>query len=52
MLYEDLEGWDGAVGGRLKREEINTHTHTHTHTQLIHFVVQEKHNIVKQLYSN
>jgi len=29
VLYDDLEGWDGAVGGRLKREEIYTHTHTH-----------------------
>ena len=40
MLYDDLEGWVGAVGGSLKREEINIyiyiyiHTHTHTHTHI------------------
>ena len=34
------------VGGTLKREGICVHM------WLIHFIVQQKHNVVKQLYSN
>ena len=34
----------GCVGGRLKREGLNVYI------QLIHFVEQQKHNIIKQLY--
>lgn len=34
------------VGGTLKREGI------YVHMWLIHFTVQQKHNVVKQLYSD
>ena len=46
MLCSDLEGSDVGVGGRLKRERIRVYI------QLIHSVVQQKHQIVKQLSSN
>ena len=39
MLYDDLEGWDGAgrsMGGMLKREGM------YAYTWLIHFDVQQK----------
>ena len=36
VLYEDLEGFDGRVGARLRREVI------HAFLQLIHIVVQQK----------
>ena len=36
VLCDDLEGWDGGVGGRFKREGINVYT------WLIDFVVQQK----------
>ena len=36
----------GEVGGRFKREGI------YVDIQLIHFVVQQKNNMVKQSYSN
>ena len=36
----------GEVGGRFKREGI------YVYIQLIHFVVQQKNNMVKQSYSN
>ena len=36
VLCDDLEGWDGEVGGRLKRKEI------HVHLRLIHVVVWQK----------
>jgi len=36
----------GDVGGRFKREGI------YVYIQLIHFVVQQKNNMVKQSYSN
>ena len=36
VLYEDLEGGDGRVGARLRREVI------HAFLQLIHIVVQQK----------
>ena len=46
-LCDDLEGWDGCVGGRFEREGINVYT------WLIDFVVQRnEHKIVRQLYSN
>ena len=35
MLCDDLEGWDRAVGGRSKREEICVHI------ELINFVHQK-----------
>ena len=48
MLCDDLEGWDGGLGGKLKREEI------YVFLRLIHVVVQQKlaQQIVMQLYSN
>ena len=47
VLCDDLEGWDGCVGGRFEREGINVYT------WLIDFVVQRnEHKIVRQLYSN
>ena len=48
MLCDDLEGWDGELGGKLKREGI------YVFLQLIHVVVQQKlaQQIVMQLYSN
>ena len=36
MLCDDLDGWDGVMGGGLKREGI------YVYIQLIHFVVQQK----------
>ena len=36
MLCDDLDGWDGGVEGRLKREG------THVYLRLIHVVVQQK----------
>ena len=36
MLCDDLEVWDGGVGGRLKREGIRVLV------ELIHVVVQQK----------
>ena len=58
VLCDDLEGSDGAVGGRLKREEtyIYIYIHTHTHTADSHiadsFCCTAETNTVKQLYSN
>ena len=46
MLCDDLEGWDGSRGGRLKREGI------YVQLWLIHVVWQKPHNTVKQLSSN
>ena len=46
MLWDDLEGWDRGRGGREAQEgDICIHV-------LTDFIVQQKHNIVKQLYSN
>ena len=47
MLCDDVDGWDWGLGewGWSKREKI------YVHIYLIHFVVQKKLNIVKQLYS-
>ena len=36
MLCDNLEGWDGVVGGRFKREG------TYVYLELIHTVVQER----------
>ena len=36
MLCDDLEGWDGGMGGRVKREWI------YVYLWLIHTVVQQK----------
>ena len=36
MLCDDLEVWDGGVGGRLKREGLRVYV------DLIHAVVQQK----------
>ena len=36
MLCDDLEGWDGVVGGRLKKEGICVYI------ELIHIVLQQK----------
>ena len=47
VLCDDLEGWDGGMGGRVEREWI------YVYLWLIHTVVQQKsYNTVKQLYSN
>ena len=54
QLCDDLEGWDlvggvcgtWVVGSRALRGKI------HVYLYLIHIVVQQKHNTVKQLYSN
>ena len=35
----------GGMGGRFKKEGV------YVYIQLIHFAVQQKHNIVKQVYS-
>ena len=35
-LCDDLEGWDGGVGGRLKREGI------YVYLLLVHFIIQQK----------
>ena len=57
MLCDDLEGYDGGgLGGRLKREGIYMyiymHTHVHTVDSLCCTAETQKHNFVKQLYSN
>ena len=56
MLCDDLEGSDGAVGGRLNREETYIYTHTYTHRADSHiadsFCCTAETNTVKQLYSN
>ena len=49
MLCDHLEGW-GREGGREAHEGGDMGICVCI--QLIHFVVQQKHNIVKQLYSN
>ena len=36
MLCDDLDGWDGGVGGRSKREGI------YVYISLIHFTVEQK----------
>jgi len=36
VLCDDLEGWDGVVGGRLKKEGICVYI------ELIHIVLQQK----------
>ena len=45
MICDDLDGWDEGAG-RLKREGV------HVYIELIHSVVQRKHNIAKQLYAS
>ena len=45
MLCDDLEGWYG-VGRREVQER------SYVYRWLIHFLVQQKHNIIKQLLSN
>lgn len=46
LCYEDLEGWDGALGGRANRERT-----------YIAYLIQDalhsrnEHNVIKQLYS-
>ena len=57
MLCDDLEGYDGGgMGERLKREGIYMyiymHTHVHTVDSLCCTAETQKHNFVKQLYSN
>ena len=43
-------GWGvGAVGGRLQREGISVHMYVYVY--IADSLVQQKHNIVKQLYS-
>ena len=37
MLCDDLEGWDGGRGGRLKRERVYV-----VNIQLSHLVAQQK----------
>ena len=32
VLCNDLDRWEGEVGGRSKRDGIYMYTHTHTHT--------------------
>ena len=34
VLCDDLEGWDGGVGGRSNRERIYIYMCTHTHTHI------------------
>ena len=46
MLCDDLEGWYG-LGRREVQEE-----RSYVYRWLIHFLVQQKHNIIKQLHSN
>ena len=46
MLCDDLEGGIGRVGGRLRREGI------YVHLLLNQVVTPQKHNTVKQLFSN
>ena len=36
VLCDNLEGWAGGVGGRVKREGI------YVYLQLIHFAIQQK----------
>ena len=49
MLCDHLEGWDGE-GGRETQEGRDTGIYVCI--WLIHFIVEQKHSIVKQLYSN
>ena len=49
MLCDHLEGWD-REGGRETQEGGDMGMYVYV--QLIHFVIQKKHTIVKQLYSN
>ena len=49
MLCDHLEGWD-REGGKEMREGGDMGIYVYI--ELIHLVVQQKHNIVKQLYSN
>ena len=46
MLCDDLEGWYG-VGRREVQEKGS-----YVYRWLIHFLVQQKHSIIKQLHSN
>ena len=46
MLCDDLEGWEVGVGRETPEEGV------YVYIWLIHDVVQQKHNILKQLYSN
>ena len=45
-LCDNLEGWDGVGGGRLRKEG------TCAYLWLIRIVWQSQHNIVKQLFCN
>ena len=49
MLCDHLEGWD-REGGRETQEGEDVGIYVYV--QLIHSVIQQKHNTVKQLYSN
>ena len=49
MLFDDLEGWD-REGGREAQE--GGEMGPYVYIWVIHFGVQQKHSIVKQLYSN
>ena len=49
MLCDHLEGWD-REGGRETQEGVDMGIYVYI--QLIHSVIQQKHNAVKQLYSN
>ena len=40
MLCDDPEGWDGGMEGRSKREGM------YVRIELIHFIVQQKLNII------
>ena len=46
MFCDDLEGWNGKVGERLRRERI------YVYIWLICSIIQGKYNIIKQLYLN
>ena len=46
VLCDDLEGWYG-LGRREVQEEGS-----YVYRWLVHFLVQQKHNIIKQLHSN
>ena len=49
MLCDHLEGWD-REGGRATQEGRDMGIYVYI--QLTHFVIQQKHNTVKQLYPN
>ena len=46
MLCDDLEGWNGRVGERLRREVL------YVYKWQICSIIQDKYNIVKQSYFN